>query len=805
MKQDLDRLALAQSGLLLQSDRLGAEPVWLAQGPAGGGIGDGPLAQENYYGSSHDDHFSGSSEDDFVNGYGGSDSLSGGAGLDRLYGGNGNDALYGGLDRDMMYGGAHNDYISAVTPGDDLADGDFCSGGDGIDRLYVNYKGFVHGGGLPVAVTLDFSTGNGSAELNEGEGPSFSTMELLTFIGPDGDDAITGGAYADLIDGSGGNDILRAGAGDDIVTDSWGTIDTDGGDGIDTMILDGSVVGHEYGDTVIDGNAGTIVVGGIAMGSFVNFENLTVRAGGGNDAITGIAGGVNVFSALGGGNKTFYGQEMADRLTGGSGDDHLYGGDGDDKIGDTLGFVDAHGGTGSDTFIYTPGDTKVGVNAHAGTINSLGVGIGTFVDFENLVVTAGAQDDRITGFAGGDNEIDGGAGNDTVTGGDLADTLTGGTGNDTVYARGGNDVLDVVAQGGTDSVYAGGGDDLIAMLGDGDFAGSALAGGSGIDTLRIQTGQNLRIDLTAATVEGMEILTDWNSPSSNRTVVLTTVQFMQFQEIELDGYFVVELGDNGDVALPAFFEAYNLRLANGGQRLDMTASIEFSGSLSGGTGADYVIGSAHYDSVSGNAGNDTLYGGAEDDDLYGGSGKDLLDGGSEDDGLSGGTHSDKLYGGEGADGLYGGDGDDKLYGGDGGDYFTGGAGGDRIECGTGADTFAYAESASDSTGAAFDTIARANFDTDTFALGANVNKIDPVVSAGTLSQATFDADLAAAIGAAQLALRHAVLFNPNAGDYAGQIFLIVNLNGQAGYQANEDLVIRLDRPLNLNLDANDFD
>ncbi|MCW5737423.1 MAG: hypothetical protein KIS73_25080, partial [Enhydrobacter sp.] len=71
--------------------------------------------------------------------------------------------------------------------------------------------------------------------------------------------------------------------------------------------------------------------------------------------------------------------------------------------------------------------------------------------------------------------------------------------------------------------------------------------------------------------------------------------------------------------------------------------------------------------------------------------------------------------------------------------------------------------------------------------------------------ATFDADLAAALNATALLTNHAVLFNPNAGGHAGQTFLVVDANATAGYQAGQDLVVRLEAPLNLgSLDKTDF-
>ena len=60
------------------------------------------------------------------------------------------------------------------------------------------------------------------------------------------------------------------------------------------------------------------------------------------------------------------------------------------------------------------------------------------------------------------------------------------------------------------------------------------------------------------------------------------------------------------------------------------------------------------------------------------------------------------------------------------------------------------------------------------------------ITSGTLSQGSFDNDLGAALGG--LGASQAVWFAPDAGDLAGQIFLIVDANGIAGYQEGEDYV-----------------
>jgi VCBS repeat-containing protein len=139
--------------------------------------------------------------------------------------------------------------------------------------------------------------------------------------------------------------------------------------------------------------------------------------------------------------------------------------------------------------------------------------------------------------------------------------------------------------------------------------------------------------------------------------------------------------------------------------------------------------------------------------------------------------------------FYLGQGNDTATGGAGNDLFYGEGGADTLRGNGGADTFAYL-AVSDSTGASFDTIQDFTAGTDKFKLpaGDTVTGIDATVASGTLTTATFDADLAAAIGAGQLLPHHAVLFTPTTTDYPGHTFLIVDANGTAGYQAGQDFV-----------------
>jgi serralysin len=144
--------------------------------------------------------------------------------------------------------------------------------------------------------------------------------------------------------------------------------------------------------------------------------------------------------------------------------------------------------------------------------------------------------------------------------------------------------------------------------------------------------------------------------------------------------------------------------------------------------------------------------------------------------------------------FYLGNGNDTVNGGQAGNIFFGHGGGDSLVGGAGQDIFTYM-AVSDSTSTGYDlirnfTVAQDKFDLPT---GTTVTGIDPMVNSGTLhSGATFDTELAVAVGAAQLAAGHAVLFHATVTDFAvDNLWLIVDANGVAGYQAGADYVFNV--------------
>jgi Ca2+-binding RTX toxin-like protein len=152
-------------------------------------------------------------------------------------------------------------------------------------------------------------------------------------------------------------------------------------------------------------------------------------------------------------------------------------------------------------------------------------------------------------------------------------------------------------------------------------------------------------------------------------------------------------------------------------------------------------------------------------------GRIIFDGSAERDG------SFIFFGSGQGDTFLGGEGDDRIAG-------LGGA--DTLRGGGGADTFVYTD-ATDSSGPGYDTIADFTAGVDHIDLVGTVAGFAAPIATGTLSTASFNADLGAVLGG--LGAGRAVWFAPDAGDLAGKIFLIVDGNGVAGYQTGEDYVL----------------
>ncbi len=178
----------------------------------------------------------------------------------------------------------------------------------------------------------------------------------------------------------------------------------------------------------------------------------TTRGGGGNDVVVSTTG--RDLLAGDAGNDTLHGGDDDDTVMGGGDDDVVGGGNGNDLLSGDAGNDWLMGEDGNDTAIGGEGnDVLFGMNG----------------------------DDLLTGDAGNDTIV-GGDGKDSILGGAGADLIGGGAGDDLIDGGEGNDAL--VGEDGNDTLFGGAGDDVLWGFGGDDW----LIGGAGKDIFAFTLG-----------------------------------------------------------------------------------------------------------------------------------------------------------------------------------------------------------------------------------------------------------------------------------------------------------------------------
>jgi Ca2+-binding RTX toxin-like protein len=418
-------------------------------------------------------------------------------------------------------------------------------------------------------------------------------------------DVIAGGAGEDHILGGGGNDRICAGGGNDTIEGGTGSDRIDAGAG---------------GDEVIGGNGSDLVVGGPGTD--------TIFGERGNDRLHGGPGDGDYLNSGLGDDTVDGGPGDGDHVIGGVGNDRLSGGSGD---GDVL-----EGDLGTDTIDGGPGAHDVASYALAGQSAVYSGGIGVHVDLA-------------AGTASGDGE-DTLRGIEDVVGTPFADTLAGGDEPNELYGGGGTDEL--IGAGPADAAFGGTGLDLCREVATAESC--ELSGGradNAADEAALIASEEdpplpstFEVDLPGG--PGTGDLTGIVEHGVN----LADKQGIQVHVAFLGGAWVVT-----EQGLPmAVAEGCSLLgpetascphaptptglLLNGGEGSDLLAvepsvPATVSARLTGGNGADTLIGGAGNDSLDGSSGpgnGDQLYGGPGDDALTEGSvlagegGSDLL-------------------------------------------------------------------------------------------------------------------------------------------------------------------------------------
>ncbi|WP_305883677.1 calcium-binding protein [Alsobacter ponti] len=593
------------------------------------------------------------------------DTIIGGEADNLLRGLGGNDSLFGGMGRDTLLGGDGDDTLDGGAGGDSLV-------GDAGNDLYR-----VDDAGDQISDSAGADTVESTAgafTLSAGlEDLLFTGTGDFTGVGNDSQNRIVGGAGADSLDGAGGADTLEGGAGDDNYR-------------VDTT-----------GDSIVeaaDGGTDRVV-------TTLNEFDLSTQSN------------VEYLAFEGTGDFSGVGNDVANEIKGGTGNDTLAGLGGADTL---------IGGDGSDMADYSRSAQAVNVD-----LTRTEPQVGGDAEGDRLVgiekLRGSSQADTLVGDAAA-NVLDGQAGDDSLVGGGGADTMSGGAGDDTYVVDDANDVTTELADGGNDTVrvvtavsarataqanienliYAGAGN----FTGIGNALANRIEGGSGNDSLSGLGGANTLIgndgDDTLAGVAGpgVSIASDSLVGGAGDDVYL----------VDSTSDVVAELPGGGtDEIQTANLTAYDLtaNAANAAnvENLTYTGSQNFTGT--GNALANVITGGSGKDTLSGAAGDDTLVGGAGADSLDGGVGLDeasyanattsvrvdLTSGLGSGGDAEGDTYANienargsitaasTLIGNSGDNVLIGGDANDRMTGGLGADTLIGGAGADYLDGGVG--------------------------------------------------------------------------------------------------------------------------
>ncbi len=175
------------------------------------------------------------------------------------------------------------------------------------------------------------------------------------------------------------------------------------------------------------------------------------------------------------------GDDGADTINAGAGDDLAQGGNDNDELNGEGGADEITGGTGDDEISGGNGDDTISGDADDDTLTG-GEGDDT--------IRGGDDSDLISGGTGTD-DIEGESGDDTIFGDGNWDLIHGGSGNDIVSGGDGDDIIhgddgddSIAGNNGSDEIYGDGNNDI--LCGDdenGTTDPDTLQGGPGNDTL----------------------------------------------------------------------------------------------------------------------------------------------------------------------------------------------------------------------------------------------------------------------------------------------------------------------------------
>lgn len=419
---------------------------------------------------------------DTVHGGMSSDAISTGGSDDVAWGGPGSDTLYDAWGTDVYYGdlpGSASGEINSFFLTIDFSP-DQVNPGATQGGDFLTYEGF----GAPVSVSLDGLANDGHKDGFSSEGDNLNGLQ-----------SVTTGSGNDVIDAADFN-FINTGAGDDMLLvheEPMPQAQWSAGAGTDTVDLSLSANAGSDGQLNASGQGSFGIEVGPSQFMAVYVDGVEGAIGTPlvdtmqiDCACLARPGAGNDAVTLGDG-ATFRAESAAD------GADVV-------TILDDASVTLDYGLRTTALALTSDGEANDGA---PGESDNVGTGATTLIGGSgNDTIVGSAADNTIRG-GGGSNVLTGRGGNDRIEGGSLADTLTGGAGNDRLLGHGGADKLlggdgdDVLLgddasdpAGGKDTLDGGNGDDdAFGYAGNDTFlngvsanGGDLLSGGAGVDT-----------------------------------------------------------------------------------------------------------------------------------------------------------------------------------------------------------------------------------------------------------------------------------------------------------------------------------
>ncbi len=670
-------------------------------------------------------------------------------GDDQIAGGTEDDILIGGLGRDNLQGNGGSDYLVGDHAKVQMRDGavqriESSSPQYGSDDTIAGQAGadlIIGGAGndqIDAGADNDVVLGDeGTIVRNDGTIEANDIFSLASSF--DGQDAIVAGTGDDIILGGGQQDTIAGNLGDDLILGDHGYITRNATDVTEQIESRFSNIGA---NDVIQGNAGDDqIIAGFANDRIQGNEGTDVIIGDNGRILSpnGVIARLETINPLDGGSDTISGQEAADYILGGSGDDTIDAGSDvahDIILGDN-GLIVRNDGSAQANDIFST-DVQVGgddlILAGAGQDIVMGGGrndgivgnqgqdvlLGDHGYIKRNAADVIEQIDSRFNDDGGNDTIQGNEDEDVIIGGFTNDNITGNESNDLIlgdngtidYALDGQlNTLDLIATttsnlGGDDTIAGNDGNDRIL----GGFANDRIQGNLGDDIILGDSGQlNYVEDANAATLDRITTLDPAIGGDDNITGDEGKDWIWggaQSDVIAGNADDDVIFGDNGQISL---------KQNNFDTIETLNANIGGHDRITGDDGEDVILAGGDADPVRGNAGKDVILGDhgqltyladgnpatldqvlstdvaiGGDDQLQGNDARDLMLGGAGNDRIQGNDGADVLLGDSAKVSLTTGEirfvetiapnvgGNDQIQGNAGDDAIVGGFGGDEL-------------------------------------------------------------------------------------------------------------------------------